>query len=262
VIVSCDLGTVPSGATATVTLVAYPTNSGAVINIATVASTTVDPSALDDQDTSLLGVQAFSGPNYFACTIVGTMASETLTGTVGPDVICGLGGDDTINGNSGIDVIIGGPGDDQLHGNNGNDRLFGGPGADVLQGNAGLDGVGYQDSPAGVTIDLEAAPQTTQDGFGAQDTVDTVENLTGSRLDDTMAGNDVKNIVNGSGGNDSLTGRGGNDYLYGDSGDDALWGGDGNDRLDGGPQSVADSCDGGATSGDVGVRCEIGTAIP
>jgi Ca2+-binding RTX toxin-like protein len=93
-----------------------------------------------------------------ACTITGTAGNDTLNGTTGDDVICGLGGNDTINGRggddrilggAGNDTLLGGPGDDEIDGGSGTDGLTGGPGndrllaldgfADTLDGGAGSD---------------------------------------------------------------------------------------------------------------------------
>lgn len=71
--------------------------------------------------------------------IVGSAASETLTGTPGLDVIHGLGGNDRIDGKGGNDVICGGAGNDDLRGNGGADTLIGEGGRDRLQGGTGQD---------------------------------------------------------------------------------------------------------------------------
>ena len=72
-------------------------------------------------------------------TIVGTSASETLTGGPGPDVISGQGGRDKIKGLGGKDVICGDKGRDNLNGGKGKDQLFGGKGKDKTVGGKGKD---------------------------------------------------------------------------------------------------------------------------
>jgi len=72
-------------------------------------------------------------------TIVGTSASETLTGGPGADVISGQGGDDTIDGLEGDDIVCGDEGKDTVSGSIGNDLLDGGTGKDKLNGGAGND---------------------------------------------------------------------------------------------------------------------------
>ncbi|WP_439544392.1 M10 family metallopeptidase C-terminal domain-containing protein [Hyphomicrobium sp.] len=61
-----------------------------------------------------------------------------------------------------------------------------------------------------------------------------IENATGGKANDTIAGNALNNILNGMAGNDTLSGGAGNDSLYGGVGNDTLRGDAGNDRLDGG----------------------------
>jgi hypothetical protein len=82
------------------------------------------------------------------CTILGTDANETLIGTIGDDVICGLGGNDRLYGSSGTDILCGGDGNDKLYGGGGsdwlqggadNDKLYGGSSDDLLEGGDGDD---------------------------------------------------------------------------------------------------------------------------
>src|SRR5687767_9842362 len=63
-------------------------------------------------------------------TISGTNGADTLTGTVGNDVIAAGAGADTITGLAGDDVICGGPGKDSVQGGDGTDVLWGGQHAD------------------------------------------------------------------------------------------------------------------------------------
>lgn len=53
------------------------------------------------------------------------LASATLSGSSGNDVILGFAGADTLNGNAGNDRLYGGAGADVMNGGNGNDLLFG-----------------------------------------------------------------------------------------------------------------------------------------
>jgi Tol biopolymer transport system component len=86
-------------------------------------------------------------------TIIGTAASETLTGGPGPDVFSGQGGKDTINGLGGKDLICGDAGNDKLNGGKGKDKLYGGKGNDKLNGGKGKDtcvgGKGSKDKAKG-----------------------------------------------------------------------------------------------------------------
>ncbi len=78
------------------------------------------------------------GSGGCVAALVGTNASETLTGSDEGEVIFGLGGRDRIRGRGDHDCLIGGRGDDQLRGQQGFDRLIGGRGKDVLIGGPGV----------------------------------------------------------------------------------------------------------------------------
>jgi glucose/arabinose dehydrogenase/Ca2+-binding RTX toxin-like protein len=186
-----------------------------------------------------------------ACTISGTTAGETLTGTSGDDVICGGGGGDTIKGLGGNDT---------LKGEAGADKLYGGAGNDTLDGGIGADTANFSESPAGVSASLSTNSAT---GEGS-DTLVAMENLAGSKFNDTLDGSSANNSISGvagvdllngldgadkltgggqndtehgGSGNDTVTGSGGADELFGDENDDAVNSKDnvsGNDSLDGG----------------------------
>ncbi|MEO1197773.1 MAG: M10 family metallopeptidase C-terminal domain-containing protein [Pseudomonadota bacterium] len=61
-----------------------------------------------------------------------------------------------------------------------------------------------------------------------------IERGTGDSGNDTIRGNDAKNVLKGAGGNDHLIGRDNDDRLEGGAGNDTLEGGRGDDRLEGG----------------------------
>lgn len=80
--------------------------------------------------------------------IYGSNDSETLVGTINPDIIYGFDGQDILSGDLGDDEIWGGAGhdrlfgqagNDQLHGELGNDQLYGEDGDDLLFGEDGDD---------------------------------------------------------------------------------------------------------------------------
>src|SRR5262249_57966137 len=66
-------------------------------------------------------------------------------------------------------------------------------------------------------------------GDAAGDTFSGIENLTGSRFDDGLGGDDNFNVLDGGDGKDGLYGAGGDDALMGGAGGDFLAGGDGID---------------------------------
>jgi|GEM_PF-606993 len=167
---------------------------------------------------------------------------EDLQGSYHDDTLRGDAGANRIWGSFGNDVIFGRDGDDTLYGGDGDDVLIGGAGADVLDGGAGLDRAEYGDATTGVLADLQFAAVNT--GIASGDTYLSVEDLSGSSLNDNLRGDAEANSIWGWDGNDVVFGRDGDDTLYGGNGNDNLWGGDGNDVLLGG--AGADRLDGGS----------------
>ena len=188
-------------------------------------------------------------------TIVGTNGNDRdpnplpndLKGTGANDYIFGLKGHDTLRGFGGVDQLFGGSDNDQLFGGSGNDRLNGGLGNDLLNGGDGIDTADYSsgtiDPPgpvgpqaftgatAGVTVNLNIAGEQNTGGAG-RDKLVSIENLTGTNLNDTLTGNGGNNVLTGLAGADKLFGNGGNDTLNGGSGNDTLNGGAGSDTAD------------------------------
>ncbi|MPZ24021.1 MAG: S8 family serine peptidase [Dehalococcoidia bacterium] len=172
-------------------------------------------------------------------TIVGTDGPDRLVGTAGRDVIHGLGGNDFIRGLGGSDLICGGAGNDLLAGNRGDD---------VLDGGAGRDRAVYGGSTP-VTVDLAiTGPQPTGQG---NDTLISIEDVSGSSSADMLTGNDGPNRLWGFGADDQLFGGGDNDILTGGFGVDSMNGGSGNDF-----------CNGGRGRPDTAVNCESTNGVP
>ena len=71
------------------------------------------------------------------------------------------------------------------------------------------------------------------------DIYEDVENVTGSRYDDTLYGNAQNNTLSGGAGSDTIDGRSGNNMLLGGDGYDTLIAGSGNDTIDGGADTDA-----------------------
>lgn len=190
----------------------------------------------------------------------GSENNDFVNGTSGSDVLNGLGGDDVLYAQDGDDLVNGGDGDDVIIGGTG-------AGDDVYVGDVGVDTVTYQSSTAGVVVDLAAGTATdvTARAFGDpageyidNDTLSSIENVLGSKVDDTISGDGGDNLLMGSGGADTLAGGAGNDTMVGGQddvlvsplilqnavmvgydantpdGDDVLIGGTGNDTLIGG----------------------------
>ena len=120
-----------------------------------------------------------------------------------------------------------------ITGNSRSNTLLSTVGDDVIDGGAGLDTVSYTKATAAVSVTLASNAAQNTGGAGT-DTLLNIENLTGSRYNDTLTGNAGANRLNGGAGKDTLTGNAGNDVLTGGAGNDTLLGGEGNDTLIGG----------------------------
>ncbi len=151
---------------------------------------------------------------------------------VGIENVIGGDGSDDLRGDDNANVLTGGEGEDYLRGYDGNDQLFGGEDSDWIFGGAGADHIDggqdtdrafYSESNAAVIIDLGLFQASG--GHAEGDTLQAVEEVSGSLYNDQLTGDAQEN---------SFSGNDGNDQLRGLAGDDGLWGGDGNDTLEGG----------------------------
>jgi len=162
--------------------------------------------------------------------ITGSEAGDTIRGRKSGDKIDGAGGDDTLDGGNGRDKVKGGDGDDDLGGGNGNDKLLGGDGddlitggtgADKIKGGPGTDTASYANSSDPVKINLGKTKQKGGDAEG--DKLKSIENLIGSKGNDTLVGDGGANVLDGRDGNDKLRGKGGADTLIGGEGNDKFY---------------------------------------
>jgi uncharacterized repeat protein (TIGR01451 family) len=299
--VTCELGPLASGASATVEIVVTvdPAATCPLTDTATVSGIEADPDTTNSSATT--ETTCVPPPPQCAgevATIVGTTGDDAIIGTPGPDVIqlldgndsvLGLGGNDLICGGDGDDEIFGGSGRDRLIGDNDDDALFGGRDRDELDGSNGADeldggrgddtlaGGSGRDELVGGSDDDELSGNSGADDlfagagddmvFGGPGTDDLTggtgdDQLSGENGDDDISGNMGDDILFGGFGDDELFGSGGDDQLSGETGDDELSGGTGNDSLDGGDD--VDDCDGGfGTDADVGAApCEVVISIP
>lgn len=141
--VTCDLGTIASNVTRTVTIkVTVKKKTGEMTNSASVASEVTDPNPANNLDTELTKIA--KPPKPIECagrpvTILGTPGPDTLVGTVGDDVILADDGDDVVFGFRGGDVICAGRGSDVVRGGKGNDIVLGRAGSDRIWGRRGDD---------------------------------------------------------------------------------------------------------------------------
>jgi hypothetical protein len=171
-------------------------------------------------------------------TIEGGRGDETIRGGESDDLIAadrqdrfndfdskgqseffGNSGNDTIIGGSQADRILGGTGDDFLFGKNGNDEIRGNAGDDLLNGDVGNDTLNggrgtdtadYSDlsfngvfgTVPGVDANLAAGTaihSSTNQALNWTDTLNNIENITGTSRNDRFIGNRQDNVFDGRG---------------------------------------------------------------
>ena len=185
----------------------------------------VDLAIKGGQDTnegrdSFVSIEGILGSPYND-VFKGDDGANEIQGAGGDDVIDGRGGADFLTGGDGADEIRGGDGDDSISGGVGNDRLYGDAGddqfwgdfgVDLYDGGAGSDSIEFSVSTAGLYVDLalvgrqEVAPSIFA-------TFVSVENVQGSRFNDTLLGDAQDNSLRGERGDDLIDGRGGYDSI-------------------------------------------------
>lgn len=120
----------------------------------------------------------------------------------------------TFTGTEGNDTLSGTNEEDYFYGLGGNDMFLGSYGPDTFFGGAGVDTVSYAITsmtpyqPQGVIVNL-ATGGTSGDAAG--DVYNSVENVIGSWLNDTLTGDGADNQLTGGKGNDTISGGGGID---------------------------------------------------
>ncbi|MCB1378423.1 MAG: M10 family metallopeptidase C-terminal domain-containing protein [Alphaproteobacteria bacterium] len=178
-----------------------------------------------------------TGTNMFTDTILW----DTINGTSGRDMIEITWGNDTVNAGDGDDYIWdldgeyagafpGNPGthiwlasDDTINGGAGNDTVFAGLGSDRMDGGTGWDTVDYRYSDAAIYVDLVTGKGSGGSGsYSAGDSFVSIEEIRGSKFNDT---------IKGGGAEADLYGNDGNDILHGGSGITRMYGGEGNDTF-------------------------------
>ncbi len=154
-----------------------------------------------------------------------TIGSKTVAAGKADD---GMLGTDTLIS---IDQVYGGAGNDTLLGGSGAETFDGGAGNDSMDGGAGSDQVRFQQSTAGVIVNLSAtsltaagktvAANSADDGMGGTDTLVNIENVRGSDFNDYIRGSDdtsVRQYLSGDAGSDTIDGGLGIDIAgYGDT---------------------------------------------
>jgi Ca2+-binding RTX toxin-like protein len=134
-------------------------------------------------------------------------------------------------GGTGNDTFIGNSGNNTLYGNAGNDSFYGAAGNDSFFGGAGRDTIDFSsiNVTSGVTANLGTGLSGTDitgivsiDGNGGSDTLNSIENFTGSSFADTVTGSTADNTLNTGDGNDTINGSSGTDTIDGGTGTDTL----------------------------------------
>ncbi|MBM1631199.1 hypothetical protein JQV28_19310, partial [Sulfitobacter mediterraneus] len=171
-------------------------------------------------------IQSALLPLNWNIEIIGTEFDDTLVGADSDDILSGLAGDD---------IILAGAGNDELRGGDGADIFLPGAGNDTVSGDDDFDSVSYDYVPGitpftGIVLDL-AAGFASNDGFGTIDTLLGIEDVSGTRFDDNILGDDNLNGLFGGDGEDTIDGREGFDEVWGGAGSDVLEGGAGGDDL-------------------------------
>ncbi|MEF8700962.1 MAG: DUF4347 domain-containing protein [Candidatus Accumulibacter sp. UW20] len=241
--------------------------TGVSVNLSRTTAQTTGGSGSD----TLLSIEKLIGSAY-ADKLIGNTGANRLTGNDGRDTLDGGAGIDTMSGGDGSDTYhvrdigdlvsetnavassggidhvnsyltaytlganvengrILATGTATLSGNTLNNVLYAGVGDNLLDGVSGIDTVSYKHATASVSVSLatSAAQGTGGSGF---DTLQNIDNLTGSSFHDTLVGDGNANTLDGLDLNDTINGGDGNDLLIGGLGKDLLTGGAGNDTFD------------------------------
>ena len=144
------------------------------------------------------------------------LASAQNTGGAGIDTLSQI---ENLTGSAFADTLTAANGGSVLQGLSGNDTLVSGSGADTLDGGVDADTASYALAKAAVTVNLGlVGPQNTV-GAG-KDTLISIENLIGSKFNDTLTAGPGGSHIDGGAGNDTLISGPGDDSFEGGAGID------------------------------------------
>ncbi len=133
--------------------------------------------------------------------------AQIVTTNSGSDIFLNI---ENVLGSLQSDTLIGNSANNVLRGGNGNDYLEGGLGDDDLYGDAGLDTASYSSASSAVVVNLATG---TASGGAGNDKLFGIENIIGSRLNDTLTGDGNNNLITGGQGNDTIDGGAGSDTV-------------------------------------------------
>ena len=180
-----------------------------------------------------------NGPGVGPYTSFGPMTGSdpyVLDGSECNDTIIGAGGNDTLFGRGGADRLLGGGGKDQMDGGDGIDTVD----YSYLNGVNDASLTGYN-----VKVELRRSNKPTQLVYDADgnpvstdaDSLSNIENVIGSRGNDTITGDKAGNVLDGGRGNDLIFGDNvrdtQRDRISDTFNDTIIAAGGGNDTVDG-----------------------------
>ena len=195
-------------------VVSYADRGGAQDVVASLATATGGQPSIGEADT-YVGIENLTG-GAGDDTLAGNAANNALAGGLGSDTVSyadrgagqdvvaslasGLGGQTStaeIDAYTSIENLTGGGGDDTLTGNGASNRL---------DGAGGTDTVAYSDRLAGQNVVASLATSSGgQAGTPEADVYVAIENLTGGAGNDTLAGDDASNRLEGAAGTDTVS---------------------------------------------------------
>lgn len=188
------------------------TISNQTVSVSRIGSGTAEYVSLRNVEFLAFSDQTVAAPSVASngLTLSGDYLANVFSGSAAADVLDGGGGDDRISAGGGNDRIVGGWGNDVLYGEDGDDTLVGGLGSDTLDGGNGVDLADYSTISGSLQIDLTIGVASSASG---NDTLVSIESVTGGSSADVMVGNAASNVLRGGGGADVLRGLAGDDTL-------------------------------------------------
>ena len=183
------------------------------------------------QDITLANVGSVDAADFifYSRSFTGNDGNNTLTGNSKDNVLIGGKGNDRLDGRGGNDKLYGGDGDDTLRGGDGTDELNGGKGSDLFlikyyeSGTVTINGEGNdengvaQEADPGDVDTVSYAEWVHSNDMGITVTLGSelmgIENVIGSRYEDSIIGDSGDNVIEGGKEMDTLDGGGGNDTV-------------------------------------------------